>query len=89
MPHILAAKAMFEEKRLRTVNKRGPCLARRVKQLGMKGNVPALLVYQDAFSVWHVTQHCPSGMVFPDLNAMVGTYSNQHTHRMGPFLIML
>ncbi|KAM3533717.1 hypothetical protein MY4038_003032 [Beauveria bassiana] len=46
-------------------------LANRVKKLGICGNVPALLVYERPSSVWHVTHHCPQGMAFPDLNAML------------------
>lgn len=58
------------------VERRGPSLERKVQQLGISGNIPALLVYQDTFSLWHVTQHCPEGMTLPDLNAMVGIHGS-------------
>ncbi|EJP61225.1 uncharacterized protein BBA_09843 [Beauveria bassiana ARSEF 2860] len=58
-------------------------LANRVKKLGICGNVPALLVYERPSSVWHVTHHCPQGMAFPDLNAMMiadGTSNQEINH---------
>ncbi len=75
--HLFAAEAM---QHFAAVIKRGPSLLSKIEQLGAKGNIPAFCAYQDASSFWHVTQHCPAGMTFPDLNAMVSTHSEYVTH---------
>ncbi|TQV89913.1 hypothetical protein V2A60_008748 [Cordyceps javanica] len=53
------------------VKKCGLALERSIRRLGEGGNIPVLFACQDASSLWHVTQHRPAGMTFPDLNAMV------------------
>lgn len=78
-PHIATALTMLATKRNLILQKRGPSLESKAKELGIRGNIPTLLVYQDTSSLWHVIQHCPEGVTLPDLNAMVGIQSSFQT----------
>ena len=45
LPHIFIIEAILEEKCVWIMKRRGLALANLVKKLGMKGDVPALLIY--------------------------------------------
>ncbi|KAK8141593.1 hypothetical protein G3M48_010260 [Beauveria asiatica] len=57
------------------VRKRGTSLREKTKQIALKGSIRTLLVYEDpTHGVWHITKHCPAGLAFPDVNALLAQY---------------
>ncbi len=63
-----------------SVRKRGPSIQARTWRLGQAGDVRALSLYQDpSTGSWRLSVHCPAGMSFPDLNALVRSAPNAHT----------
>ncbi len=63
------------------MRKRGPSLRDKAQQIGLKGNVRVLLIYEDpTHGVWHIAKHCPPGLAFPNINGLVGVQRIQRRH---------
>lgn len=77
-PYIMATQAALTERtRAQAVlDKQLPALQRKVKVMGKRANIPALVMYQDSsHGAWHVTKHCPIDATFPSPSQLVSTHN--------------
>lgn len=70
----------YDKKQKELVRKRGPSILAKTLRLGQVGDLGALSLYQDpSTGSWRLSVHCPAGMSFPDLNALVRSTPNFRT----------